>query len=217
MERTNRTRARWIAAIAFAAVAAGALIASNIGFQVTYGLDGPADSASGTNWLALPYKLRAELVNASDLFQDLGGAAVVTSIGRFDPQTDAVQVYAGDPQDDFALTPGEGLIISMKSTKDYKIYGSHDPGQAVTLVGPEASLTGTNQYSPPYHGQAATAAELLAELGANGVTVSRLLRDTDGIESYSGSVGDYDFPLVKGESYRIQVAQTIEFIPKTRY
>jgi len=194
----------------------GFLLASNTGFFLEYPLLGPGDSASGTNWISLPYN--TQLQTAQDLFSELGGATIVESVARFDPQSDGNQIFSGAPEDDFPIVSGEGLIVTMKSTVAYAFVGSHQSGASVRLLGPEDSLSGLNHYALPYHARASLASELRNDINqsCNGncvVQIERLVRSNDSLASYSGSVGGgADFPLTAGESYRIQVNQTVEFV-----
>jgi hypothetical protein len=211
-----KTRKKAIALAAGALASVGVLLASNMGFRVPFTLLGPADSASGTNWLSLPYRTRPELQTAADLFADLGGGAAVASVSRWVPATGTYQVYAGAPQDDFQLVPGEGVRVIMLATVDYKIFGSHDPTRSITLLGPEDSLDGENWYAHPYNAQATTASQLTTELGAaDVVTISRFLRASDSLQAYAPGPGATDFTLVAGEAYRIAVSRTLQFVPKT--
>ena len=195
---------------------AGLLLASNTGFFLEYPLLGPEDSASGTNWISLPYNTEPQ--TAQDMFSELGGATMVESVARFDPQSDNNQTFSGAPEDDFSIVPGEGLIVKMKSTVDYAFVGSHRSGASVTLLGPEDSISGLNLYALPYHAQASSASELQNDINqsCNGdcvIQIERLIRSNDSMVSYSGSAGGGpDFPLTAGESYRIQVNQTVEFV-----
>lgn len=202
--------------IACLVAGAGVLLASNMGFFVAYSLLGEDGSASGTNWMSLPYRTASDLVTASDLFEDLGGAPAVISVSRWDPQTDSLQTYTGGTENDFPLTAGEGVIVRLTTSTDYEIIGTHDPTVTVTLLGPESSLTGTNQYSVPYNAEATSASELINDIGFSSVdSVQRLLRADDTIESYTGRRGSpgEDFPLVRGESYRVLVNRTVEYKP----
>jgi len=204
----------WLAA---ALLASAALFASNMGLRVTRTLKGPLESASGTSWLALPYKPKPGLTSAATLWADLGGASNVVSISRYDAPSGTLQTYTGNAQDDFALAPGEGLRVQVAATVDYRILGAHDPGVVITLLGPESSPTGTNQFSPPFNAKAGSAAALRDEIGRNIVTgVSRWITATDTLETYAGASNDIDFALVPGESYLVGVNRTVQYLPVTR-
>jgi hypothetical protein len=209
-----RRPVRWfgVAAAIAALVLAGRLLASNLGFHIEHTLLGPEDSASGTNWLALPWVPAAGLDSASDLFVQLGGAATVEYVARVDPESRGLVTYTGGTENDFALSPGEGLVVKMKETVQYDLIGSHDP-VSITLRGPADAMSGDNQYAPPYHGTAKTASALIEDIGSAFVdSVTRWVTDTDGIQSYTGTSG-VDFPLVPGHSYRVRVKRTVEYTP----
>jgi len=210
-------RARRVAALGVTALfLATFLIASNTGFRDSYSLLGPADSVNGTNWLALPYRNRTAIQTAANLYTDLGGAAAVSSISRYNRTTGGYDVYAGAPANDFPLTPGVGVRVVMNQTKSYVLYGAHDPTLAITLLGPEASLDGTNWYAPPYNGKSKTAGDLLKELGPQNVQkLGTYSRSADAIAIYAGTTQS-NFTLVAGEAYLVQVTRTLQFVPATK-
>jgi hypothetical protein len=194
-------------------VVAGRLLASNMGFFIEHTLVGPEDSASGTNWLALPWIPAEHLVTASDLFDDLGGAAKVEYVAWFDPQTKSLQAYSGAAEGDFLLRPGHGLIVKMKETVQYDLIGSHDPAVSFTLLGPADAMNGDNLFAPPYNATAKTAGTLIGDIGSTFVeSVTRWITTADSVQSYNGLTG-LDFPLVPGESYRVRVNRTVEYVP----
>ena len=99
-------------------LAAGGLMASNMGFKLNYLLQKKADgiSASGLNTLALPYNQQTSLINASDLFADINAtvAGSALSVSRLARETDTLNTYdGGSPLDDFSLNPGTMYIIQI--------------------------------------------------------------------------------------------------------
>jgi len=181
-------------------VAAGGLMASNMGFKLNYTLlDGSdAGSNSGTQTVGLPYNRQVGLDLASDVFKDIGlGTNVchlyacncLSTVSKYNTATDALATYAckGGPAGDYALEPGEGLQIGMVSGGggDYIIVGSHNPGLTVSLIAAGAgSASGTNYYTHPYHGVATNARELFIEIG--GVQFLNFHRKLDdGFEVYT--------------------------------
>jgi hypothetical protein len=198
------------------ALAGAVVLGSNPGVFLDYTLLGPEGSASGTNWIGLPYA--SDVQTAAQLYTRLGGPATVTSVARWDSATDSLQVYSGGTAGDFPILPAEGLQVTMKSSLAFPLVGSHDPKRVVTLLGPEGSASGSNQYAPPYHGVAATAGALEREIarscGTNCVvSISRFVRSNDSLVTYTGSTSG-DFPLVRGESYRIRVTRTVHYLPE---
>jgi hypothetical protein len=212
--RAGRTgRALSVAAAVVGVVFAGHLLASNMGFHLEHTLLGPEDSATGTNWLALPWITASGIDSAADLFEELGGATKVEYVARIDPASKSMQAYTGAPEGDFPLSPGEGLIVKMKETVAVDVFGSHDQTASFTFLGPEDAMSGDNQYAPPYHGTAGTAGELIEEIGGSfAASVTRWIAETDGIQTYDGSTGS-DFPLVPGQAYRVRVNRTVEYVP----
>lgn len=220
-----------VAAGAVALLVAGGLSASNMGFKLNYPLEGPGTngSNSGLQSLSLPYNQQTNLVNASDLYQDINdtaGSTVVSSIQRFLKNTDELVAYAGGPLDlpnDFALVPGQGYQVQVTTDVNYIVVGSHDPVLQLNFDGPgsNGSNSGLNFYSYPYHSVASTASEVFAEVNGQSqggnvvVSVQRFLKTTDELVSYAGGPLDLpnDFALVPGQAYRVQVSSNVSYLP----
>lgn len=217
MRRFMRTLMVVVTSIAL--LGGGWVLASNMGFRIKRTLLGPGDSATGTNWLGLPYKTKTGLNTAADLFVDLGGAAFVDSIAYYDPVSGNSSVYAGESADDFNLVSGRGVVVRMKATMDYEIFGSHDPGRVITLLGPEDSSSGTNHYAHPYNAISTTASQLLQEIGPDrALEVRRWQPESDSTLIYTGTIGSGpDFTLERGAAYQILVLRTVQFVPKTHF
>jgi hypothetical protein len=202
-------------------LAAGGLLASNMGFKLNYPLNAPqvGVSATGTNTLALPDNRQAGINTANALLTDMVLANVL-SVSKLIEATDAFQTYTGrrgSPGADFPLATGEGYIVKMATTQNYIVVGSHDPSFAHQLNAPGGgSATGTNVFSYPYHSTAATSNALLTDIGlANVLSVSKLVRATDAFQTYTGRRGSpgADFALVPGEAYIVKMAATVNYIP----
>jgi len=95
---------------------------------------------------------------------------------------------------------------------NYIVVGSDDPSTPVNLVAatqatPEgpASLDGTNLYSYKYHATATTASALRADIGASAGPVSKFLRATNTLQTYTGIRPSVDFALVPGEAYLVKI------------
>ena len=103
-------------------LAAGGLLASNMGFKLNYPLQAlqAGVSLSGTNTLALPDNRQAGVNAASSLMNDIG-LANVTNVQKFLKTTDGLQVYTGrkGAGPDFALVPGEAYFVKMATTVNY--------------------------------------------------------------------------------------------------
>ena len=98
----------------------GGLLASNMGFKLNYGLDGPGVnlSASGTSTLALPFHQQTNLVNALDLITDMNaaGPGTVASVSKYVRSTDGLETYTGTTGTPFTLVPGEGYFVQVNAT-----------------------------------------------------------------------------------------------------
>lgn len=207
--RNKRVAAVIVIAMA-AIVAAGGLMASNMGFKLNYPIVAPGGgSASGTQTIALPYNRQVGIDTASELLADMVGTGVAAiELQRFDAATDSNEAYPGIA--DFTLESGVGYLVRSGNAAPYIIVGSHDPGMTVSWQGPAigVSASGTQRYAHPYHGVAATASQLLAETGA--IEIQRFDTATDSNEAYPGVA---DFPLVPGVAYLVRVGSNTNFIP----
>ncbi len=206
-----------VVAIAIAALlVAGSLTASNMGFKLNRVLNGTGSSASGTNYVALPFNKQVGMANAKDLIDDIVAAGgSVGQIGRFVNTTDGFQTYNGASGTAFALAKDEGYVVSMNSDLNYIIVGSHDPGHVVSFNGTGTSASGTNYYALPYHTTAANAKDLIDELVAAGGSVGqigRFVNTTDGFQTYNGASGTA-FALVPGEAYVVSMNTDVSFTP----
>lgn len=208
---------------AVALLVGGVVVASNMGFKLNKTIAGPgAGVASGTQDIGLPFNQQTSLVKASNLRADIiASGATGVSVSRFNPVTDALQVYSGlSVADDFDLAPAEGYRVKVSGGSSYIIVGSHDPGLVVSLDGPgtNGSASGTQLYSYPYHSTTSAASQLRQEIlnqsgGGVSVTVSRFNPAIDALKVYSGlSVAD-DFALTPGEGYVIKTSADIAYVP----
>jgi hypothetical protein len=196
----------------------GGLLASNMGFKLNYALDGPGvnGSATGTSTLGLPFHQQTNLANALDLINDMNaaGPGTVNSVSKFVKSTDGLLTYTGSAGENFSLVPGEAYFVQVAGTINYIVVGSHNPNLDVTFDGPgvNGSATGTTFFALPYHTTLTDALSLIAELNGAGPgtvnSVSKFVKSTDGLLTYTGSAGE-NFSLVPGEGYFVQVAGTI--------
>jgi len=234
-----RQRALIVGAVtAVAALVAGGLFASNMGFKLNHGLEktGTAvpvgTSKSGSQWIALPYNQQTNLINAGDLAADISAglgtpATILTQIARYLRTTDGPDSYlTGGVAAPFALVPGEGYFVQLSTnvatpaTIPYIIVGSHNPGLATNLLGPDGGVTsksGSQWWSYPYHSTASNVGRLAEDInafaGAGTVTqIAKYLQNTDGPDSYlppdKGGVAAA-WALQPGEAYLIQVGATV--------
>jgi len=209
-------------AVSLAAVlAAGGLLASNMGFKLNYPLlqAGGGLSLSGTSSLALPDNRQSGLNTSKNLMDDITFANV-QSVSKYLEATDGLQVYTGrkgTPGADFNLATGEGYLVKMATTTNYIVVGSHDPSFQHNLnAAGVGSLSGTNLFAFPYHGTPTTAKTLMDDIGfANVQSVSKYLKTTDGLQVYTGRKGTpgADFALVPGEAYYVKMSTTVNYTP----
>jgi len=201
-----------------AGLAVSALVASNMGFLVWRTLEGPGpNSPTGTNTLALPYQRIPGLNNASDLMTDIG-LANVGNVQRFLEATTGLQVYTGRKASgpDYPLAAGECYFVRMNATANYLIGGSSAPGLALSLDPPgPGNPSGTNFIVLPYHRTAATASQLMADIGfANVVNVQRFLAPTTGLQVYTGrKASGPDFALSPTECYFVRMSAFVAYVP----
>ncbi len=201
-----------------AALAAGVLVASNMGFLVWRTLNGPGPgNPTGTNVLALAYQRVPGLNNASDLMTDIGFAGV-TNVQRYVEATNGIQVYTGrkGSPPDFPLTSGECYFVRVPANVDYLIGGSSVPGLALPLDPPgPGSMTGTNFITLPYHRTPATASQVMADIGfASVVNVQRFLAANQGIQVYTGRKGSGpDFPIAPSECFFVRMSAFVAYVP----
>ena len=215
-----------------AVVLAGGLLASNMGFKLNYALIAAGQavpeggtSLNGSNDLSLPDNPQAGFITANDLRLDIGAPAN-GGISKLLRASNTIQTYTGKGAGlVFNLVSGDGYSVRVTgtSTVNYIVVGSHNPtlshvliaaGQAVPEGG--SSLNGSNYYNYPYHSVAATANDLRLEMGApaNG-GVSKLLRASNTLQTYTGKGAGLNFNLVPGAAYRVRITGTtnVSFIP----
>lgn len=221
-----------VVAVALCAIlAAGGILASNMGFKLNYPLNkaGTAGSKSGSNMLSLPYFRQTGLSDSFGLIQDVEGGgppfSKVISVSKFIEATDSLQVYTGrmgSPGANFSLAAGDGYRVQMSADVNYIVVGSHDPSLSVSLDAPGAgSKSGSNLYAPPYNITSATSFDLIKDVEgvtappfSKVVSVSKLITTTDALQVYTGRMGSpgANFNLVPGEAYRIQMSSSVPYI-----
>lgn len=215
-----------------ACVLASGLLASNMGFKLNYALIAAGQpvpeggtSADGTNEMSLPDNPQSGFITANDLRLDIGAPAN-GGISKLLRATNTVQTYTGKGAGlVFNLTAGEAYRVRVTgaATVNYIVVGSHNPTLSHVLIAagqpvPEGgtSADGTNTYNYPYHSVAATANDLRLEIGApaNG-GVSKLLRASNTVQTYTGKGAALNFNLVPGAGYRVRITggTNVSFIP----
>jgi len=221
--RMNRKMVVGAVLVALAVVmTAGTLVASNMGFKLNYSLDQPGGIAkTGNNTLALPDNRQTGLNTAKNLMDDIGFASV-TNVQRFLAASDTYLAYTGrapNPSaNNFSLTAGEAYVVKMKTSVNYIVVGSDDPALSYTFSQPGGvSKTGNNFYAFNYHQTAATAKQLMDDIGFASVTnVQRFLRASDTYLAYTGRAPNpsaNNFTLTPGEGYVIKMKTTAVYTP----
>jgi hypothetical protein len=210
-----------VAAVGLAAIlVAGGIFASNMGMKLNYALTGPGGGQiNGVNTIALPFNQQTNIGDALDLFNDIDAASPgdVLFVSRYVKSTNGLEDYNGTAGTAFPIVPGEGYRVQVNAPVNYIVVGSHDPGLIVNLSGPAGGqVNGVNTYAYPYHSTSADALDLFNEVDAASpgdvLFVSQYVKTTNGIEDYNGQAGTA-FPLLPGESYRIQVSTDVSFVP----
>ena len=201
------------------AIAAGGLMASNMGFKLNYPLkkdDAGVTSKTGRQTIGLPYNRQVGIDDARQLLDDIDLAQANTAfeLAIFNTQLDTNEPYPGSAGN-FNLAAGEGYLLRVVLDLDYIIVGSHDPGATITLVGQDdaGSKTGRNRYTPPYHGVPSTARQVLDEIGANAFEIAVYNPQTDTNEPYPGSAGN--FTITPGAAYLVRIINTtsLDIVP----
>jgi hypothetical protein len=205
-------------------VLAGGLMASNMGFKLNLPLYGAGESVppsgtsvSGTNFVALPYNPQVGIVNARDLWNDLGADPNIL-ISRHIKANDQFNFYGTStdlPPNGWNLAAGEAYIVKVSTGQNYIVVGSHNPGLAINLVGPGPG-SGTNFYSHPYHGVAANPRDLWDELGSNPNTlISRHVKQSDLFNFYGTStdIPPNGWTMSPGEGLIVKVGSNLTFTP----
>ncbi len=207
-------------------LAAGGVLASNMGFKLNYTLTKAAGgvSKSGNITLGMPDNLQSGMTVAADLFNDIGGKTAIGAAGlqQFLKITDTYQSYNGRATTgpNFTLNKGEGYLVQMANDVSYIIVGSHDPSFAHPLkkAAGGVSKSGNEFFSMPYNFTGTLAADLFNDVGGKtaigAAGVQQFLKVSDTYQSYNGrATTGPNFTLVPGEAYLIQMANDVNYIP----
>jgi hypothetical protein len=161
---TKRSFFGAMAVVAAVALTGSALVASNMGFKLNYGLENDSDGGgprTGQNTLALPDNRQSGLNTSIDLMNDIGFAATA-SVSRYIKATNGFELYTGrkgSPNANFNLASGEAYFVSMITPVSYIVVGSDDPAITYALT-PDTDgagpITGQNFFAYNYHQTAAT-------------------------------------------------------------
>jgi hypothetical protein len=224
-KRMSRKRVTGGVFVALAVVlTVGSLVASNMGFKLNYGLNNTTVGVAktGLNTLALPDNRQSGMGTAKNLMDDIGLASV-DNIQRFIKSSDTFGIYTGRiPQtaaNNFNLVSGEANFVKMRTTTSYIVVGSDDPALTYTFNNTTAGVakTGLNYYAYNYHQTAATAKQLLDDIGLASVdNIQRFVRSSDTFGTYTGRVPQTaanNFNLTPGEGYFVKMRTTTVYTP----
>jgi hypothetical protein len=219
---TKKTFLGAMTVVTAVALTGTALVASNMGFKLNYSLQQltGGQSLSGTSTLALPDNRQTGLNDAKGLMDDIGFASV-TEVQRFLKASDSLQIYNGrknGPGPNYLLNSGEGYRVKVLTTTNYIVVGSDNPAASYNfqqLTGGQ-SLSGTTEFAYNYHQTATDAKAMMDDIGFASVTeIQRFLKASDSLQIYNGRKNGPgpNFLLVPGESYRVKVLTTTNYIP----
>jgi hypothetical protein len=223
--RMNRRRIAGAVCVTLAvALTAGTLVASNMGFKLNYTLNNPTVGVAktGLQTIALPDNRQTGLGTAKQLMDDIGLASV-DNVQRFIKSSDSFLIYTGrvpNPSaNNFNLSAGEAYLVKMRTTTNYIVVGSDDPALTYTFNNPTAgvSKTGLNFYAFNYHQTAATAKQLMDDVGLASVdNLQRFITSSDSFLIYTGRVPNpsaNNFNLTPGEGYLVKMRTTTVYTP----
>lgn len=208
---------------------AGGLMASNMGFKLNRVLNAAGGgSITGTNALGLPYNQQVGLVNCGQLALDMGGFSTaggpVVNLQKLLPASDTYLLCNNTRAvtTNFAINQGESIRARVNSNLNYIVVGSHDPAKTINLKGPAVgvSLTGTNEFSYPYHSTAVNCGALALEIGGFSTAAGPVVN----IQQFLPASDSYllcnntravttNFALFPGFGYRIRVNSDTSFVP----
>jgi hypothetical protein len=217
---TKKTFLGAMTVVTAVALTGGALVASNMGFKLNYQLLQTTGvvSVDGTSTIALPDNRQTGLNDAKNLMDDIGFLNI-QSVQKFIRSDNSLQTYTGRKNSlaAFPLAAGEGYRVKMQTTVNYIIVGSDDPTLAYNFQQTTGgvSVDGTSQYAYNYHQTATDAKALMDDIGfANIQSVQKFIRSDNSLQTYTGRKNSLAaFALVPGESYRVKMQTTVNYIP----
>jgi hypothetical protein len=191
--------------------ASSALMASNMGFKLTYGMISTGNYQ--LNWVGLPYYW-GTAATANSVCADIGANAAevhhwIRGVGNEKYES----FLCGVGGTDFTINPGEAYLVKVSAATNWVIVGSHNPSLMVNLT--SAGNYQLNWVSVPYHSTRTNASGLCTDVGANASEVHHWIRGAgnEKYESYLCGVGGTDFTLVPGEGVLIKVTAATSWTP----
>jgi hypothetical protein len=193
--------------VSFILLIAGSLLASNMGFKLSYGLTNTGSYQ--LNWVSLPYYWGTS-ATASTVCSDIGGNAF--SITYWDRPTEGnISWLCSGVGTDFTIAPGEAIAVKVSSPTTWTIVGSHNPTQILALAN-----TGSyqlNWVSVPYHTLRTNASGICTDVGSNAFSITYWDRTTEGNISWLCSGVGTDFTLTPGEGIAVKVSSPTNWTP----
>ncbi len=184
-----------LAAVAVLAIGSAA-IASNMGFKISIPL-----TAGYSNYVSLPYYNSYTTDNS--MYSDI---TTCNGVNRYNNATGAWQSYTGGRTSLFNITAGEAYVVTVSSSGNWIVVGSHNPSLALTLTAGYS-----NYVSVPYHTTATNDNALYSQItGCNGL--NRYNNATGAWQSYTGGRTSL-FNITAGEGYVITVSSTTSWTP----
>lgn len=168
----------------------------------------------GLNLIVYGRALAAEHADCGGLLADLGGAAAIAQLIRFDSEHRHFEDCGGEPDDEFPIRVGEAYFVRAHLDNDLLLPGS----QASPPLALSAGLNLRGHPQPPV---GHSCHRWLMDLGAGAVSAIRRLNrsdgrfegcafvDIDGVPSPAGR----DFPIVPGEGYMLFSPDGADLVP----
>jgi hypothetical protein len=195
----------------FILVAASSLMASNMGFKLSYSL---TNSGTSTNWVSLPYFWGSSATSAT-VCSDVGTGTQATEVGMYDPASNSFSPTwaCGDTSNTpWGLTAGKAIYVKVSSGTTWTIVGSHDPSLALPLTN---AGTSTNWVSIPYHTTATDSQTICTQVGGNATEVGAYDPATNAFTPTwaCGDTSNTPWALTVGKGYYIKVSAVTNWTP----
>jgi len=185
--------------------ASSALLASNMGFKLTYALTKVGNAQM--NWVSLPYYWGTG-ATASTVCTDIGANA--TQVSHWVKATETYEDWLCGSGTDFTIAPGEAIMVKVSTATNWVIVGSHNPSQTVNLQ--KLGNSQMNWVSVPYHTTRTNASGICTDVGVNATQVSHWVRATEQFEDWLCGSGT-DFTITPGEGVMVKVSTATTWTP----
>jgi hypothetical protein len=184
-----------LAAVAVLAIGSAA-IASNMGFKISIPL-----TTGYQNFVSLPYYNSYTTDNS--MYSDIPAC---TSVNRYDNASTTWQNYQGGRSSLFNITAGEAYTVTVSTSGNWIVVGSHNPSLALTLT------TGYQNFvSVPYHTTATNDNALYSQI-TGCTSVNRYDNASTTWQNYQGGRSSL-FNITAGEGYTVTVSGTTAWTP----